>query len=337
MKKILPLILFISSLTAIKPAFSEEKFLPIPFVHLDSLFSHHVLIAEKSTHKLHLYENSDSFPRLIKTYTMATGKKAGDKSFQGDHRTPEGVYHFTSFITHDELIKKYGKEGEKYGIGSFVMNYPNIIDSRAKKTGGGIWLHSTNDETRIEKGLDSRGCVVIANNDLKNISRYIELNNTKIIVVHNLKFLAKTAWMAERESILSLIKDWSDAWKTEDFKKYISFYHKKNFNDKSRGKITQFSNYKRAVFAAPGVPEITITNISAVTNQDYVMVSFKQNYKSKKINDIGIKTLYLEKNEFYQWKIVSEKWRKAKTEERQVAFQPSMRFFKPDDVKESKN
>ncbi len=49
------------------------------------------------------------------------------------------------------------------------MNYPNPIDQRLKKTGGGIWLHSTNDETRIEKGLDSRGCVVAANNDLKEI------------------------------------------------------------------------------------------------------------------------------------------------------------------------
>ena len=25
-----------------------------------------------------------------------------------------------------------------------------------KKTGSGIWLHSTNDETRIDKGLDSK-------------------------------------------------------------------------------------------------------------------------------------------------------------------------------------
>jgi len=320
-----------------KPALSAEQFLPIPLVHLDSLFSHHVLIAEKSTHKLHLYENSASIPRLVKTYTMATGKMAGNKSFQGDHRTPEGIYHFTSFIPHADLIKKYGKEGEKYGIGSFVMNYPNIIDRRNGKTGGGIWLHSTNDETRIEKGLDSRGCVVIANSQLKDISNYIELQNTKIIVVHNLKFLPKTAWDTERNSIISTIEKWSAAWRKEDFKNYITFYHDKKYQDNIRGDKKAFSRYKRAVFAAPGAPTIEVNNMTLLRNENYVVVTFKQNYKSARINDIGIKTLYLEKNEFYQWKIVSEQWRKAGPAERKVAFQPSMRFFKPNEAPQSKN
>ena len=68
------------------------------------------------------------------------------------------------------------------------MNYPNIIDKRSGKTGGGIWLHSTNDETRIEKGLDSRGCIVTTNKELIEISNFIELNKTPIIVVENINF-----------------------------------------------------------------------------------------------------------------------------------------------------
>ena len=125
-------------------------------MYLDDFFSHHILIAEKSTHQLHLFRNKGSYPEHIKTYQMATGKKAGNKFFQGDHKTPEGVYQFTNFLTHEDLIKRHGKAGEIYGVGAFVMNYPNPIDQRLQKTGGGIWLHSTNDETRIEKGLDSR-------------------------------------------------------------------------------------------------------------------------------------------------------------------------------------
>ena len=49
----------------------------------------------------------------------------------------------------------------------------------------GIWLHSTNDETRIDKGLDSRGCVVAANNDLKEIAQFVELDKTNIVIVHD--------------------------------------------------------------------------------------------------------------------------------------------------------
>ena len=145
---------------------------PSSLLLLDDYFSHHIIIAEKSTHTLHLYRNDKGTPVHLKSYKMATGKKPGDKIFQGDHRTPEGIYFITDFIPRQELLDRYGKEGEIYGVGAFVTNYPNPIDHLEKKTGSGIWLHSTNDETRIEKGLDSRGCVVTANQHLIDISSY---------------------------------------------------------------------------------------------------------------------------------------------------------------------
>ena len=160
-----------------------SNFLPDSLLQLDNTFAHHILIAEKATHQLYLYQNNNSNPLLVKKYQIATGKKAGNKIFQGDHRTPEGIYQIINFIPHQELIKNLGKAGEMYGAGAFVMNYPNPIDQLQNKTGGGIWLHSTDDETRIDKGLDSRGCFVTANDDLKEISQYIELNKTALISV----------------------------------------------------------------------------------------------------------------------------------------------------------
>ena len=71
---------------------SLPKIFPEALMYLDDFFSHHILIAEKSTHQLHLFKNKGSYPEHIKTYQMATGKKAGDKLFQGDHKTPEGIY-----------------------------------------------------------------------------------------------------------------------------------------------------------------------------------------------------------------------------------------------------
>ena len=76
----------------------SKEFYPDALLQLDNYFSHHILVAVKSTHKLHLYKNDDGYPKLLKTYQMATGKKSGDKLFQGDHRTPEGIYYFTDFI-----------------------------------------------------------------------------------------------------------------------------------------------------------------------------------------------------------------------------------------------
>ncbi|MCK5074164.1 MAG: L,D-transpeptidase family protein [Bacteriovoracaceae bacterium] len=338
---------------------ASDDFLPMPLLYLDNFFSHHLLIAEKATHKLYLFKNSDSNPHLIKTYQMATGKKSGNKLFQGDYRTPEGIYQLTNFITKKQLIKRYGKEGEIYGIGSFVMDYPNPIDRKRGKTGGGIWLHSTNDETRIDKGLDSRGCIVIANNDLKDVSRYIELNKTMIVIVHELNFLNKKSWDRNRKIINDFVINWADAWKNENLDKYLGHYHETEFSDHFRGSFKQFKIYKRSVFNNPGLPDINLKNVSIIQTKNYATVTFLQEYKSRTINDIGKKILYLKKDDYYNWKIVSERWsktgmamskglpdnqddrsiagRREQQSTGQVAFRPSMRFFDNEEKNIGKN
>lgn len=307
--------------------------MPAPLMQLDDKFSHHVLVAEKSTHQLHLFQNENGIPKLVKTISMATGKKAGDKVFQGDHRTPEGVYQMTEFLTHEDLIKRHGKAGEIYGVGAFVMNYPNPMDQIEGKTGGGIWIHSTNDETRIDKGLDSRGCVVTANTDLIDLAKYIELNRTSVVVVHHLNYLKEDAWQSERNNIVGTVNAWANAWQNEDIETYLSQYDRKLFSDRIRGNYKSFSTYKRAVFSAPGKPEVSISNMSIMMANGYAVATFVQDYKATNLSDIGKKLLYLKRNEYYEWKVVSEVWTKhgiqtPEEEINRVAFQPSMRFFK---------
>jgi len=317
-------------LTARLALAAPVKSLPAPLLLMDSFFSHHVIIAEKSTHKLYLYQSSANGPKMVKTFQMATGKKAGNKIFQGDHRTPEGVYYLTEFLTHQDLISRHGKQGEIYGVGAFVLNYPNPIDETAGKTGGGIWLHSTNDETRIEKGLDSRGCIVTANSDLIEISRYIELNRTPVVVVHELSFLQLDTWKTKSQKVKSTIEAWVQSWAQEDYESYIDSYHAE-FSDPIKGGLNSFSIYKKAVFANPGKPEIEITDLSLLQGGPYIMATFKQEYKSNSIEDLGRKTLYLKQDEYYNWKIVSERWSKhgipSAPVPNQVAFEPSNRFF----------
>jgi len=180
---------------------ATEDFLPSNILMMDSKFSHHILVVEKSTHKLHLYENDGTFPKLVKTFSTATGKFKGDKTTNGDHKTPEGIYTIYEFLSKDELLRRHGSYAEIYGNGAFPMDYPNFIDSRSGKSGGGIWLHSTDDDNRISKGLDSRGCVVVQNADLKELSKYIELKNTPIIVVQDIFYLSKSTWERNRKDM----------------------------------------------------------------------------------------------------------------------------------------
>lgn len=326
------LALLLTILISFVPLQAEEiQVYPKFLLTLDSFFSHHVIVAEKSTHRLYIYQNDSGIPKLIKTYQMATGKKAGNKFFQGDHRTPEGIYNFTDFLTHQDLLTRHGKQGEIYGVGAFVLNYPNPMDDKLGKTGGGIWLHSTNDETRIEKGLDSRGCIVTANSDLIDIARYIELHRTPIVVVHEVNFLSKVRWEKKRQKLIDTIESWAKAWQEEDFDSYISSYHNE-FYDASKGSLSNFRTYKKAVFAGPGKPEVKISNLSVLQAGNYITATFKQEYNSNTIKDIGKKTLYLKRDEYYNWKIVSEKWTKSGVEdaesvEQLASFEPSQRFF----------
>ena len=309
-------------------AIPGQKMYPFNLLQSDEYFTHHIIVAEKSSHKLYLFANEKGMPKLAKVYPMATGKKVGNKSLQGDHRTPEGVYFLIDFLSHKTLIEKHGKEGEQYGVGAFVLNYPNKIDKLLGKTGHGIWLHSTNDETRINKGLDSRGCIIINNSQLIDIAKYIELNRTALIIVHDFAWLGETAWKRDRSIINNILTSWAKAWSEEKWDDYIKHYSQ-DFHDNTRGNLNKFKQYKRAVFNNPGTPSVKISSINILRSQDYAVATFKQHYTSSTIQDVGKKTLYFKKDEFYNWKIVAEQWSKAGIAESSSneKFKPSMRFF----------
>jgi len=317
--------LFITLFLFSSAAFAQGL-IPGNMITLDTFFSHHVLIAEKATHKLHVFENKEGKPELVKTYSMTTGKNTGNKSFSGDFRTPEGIYVIQEFLPRAELLKRYGKEGEIYGSGAFTLSYPNPMDKGDGKTGSGIWIHSTNDETRIEKGLDSRGCIVTYNNDLKEISQYIELNRTQVIVVQDLHFIKEETQQAIKKAVQETLDSWLDSWRKKDIETYLTNYSKTEFKDKTHGNYPRYATYKKAVFSNPGAPKINATDFSILLNAQYAVVVFKQDYQSAAINDIGMKTLYLRKDDYYKWKIVAELWTKIGPNP-SVAFKPSMRYF----------
>lgn len=307
---------------------SQDNFLPGNIMMLDPLFSHHVLLVEKSTHRLFLYENHEGMPRLLKTYKIATGQIMGDKAVQGDKKTPEGIYVFQNFHSGEELIGRYGQMAVIYGAGAFTTNYPNPMDRRHGKTGGGIWLHSTDDDSRIDKGLDSKGCVVATDFDLKDVSQYIDLKHTPVVIVQDVNFLSKRTWNEKKSSLLTTLNLWKESWIKKDFENYINQYSKREFFSSVRGNYSAYRTYKKAVFSRADSPKISFENTSILVFEDYAVVTMKQNYQSPVISDVGKKTLYLKRENDYKWKIITELWSKHESpQEQNLAFTPSMRYF----------
>lgn len=301
--------------------------MPEHILMMDDKLSHHTIVVDKSTHQLFVYENKNSQPVLLKTYSVATGKYTGDKQVQGDKKTPEGIYTFQQFISSKELIRKYGNEGRIYGAGAFTLNYPNFFDRKSQKTGGGIWLHSTNDNSRISKGLDSRGCVVAVDEDLFDISQYIEMGKSTIIITQEQKFLTLESWQKQKREIKDLLNQWRTAWQNKDIKNYLNFYHKTEYADNFRKNYREFKNYKSKVFQKKGKITVTLSAPSIHREKNQLRIQFLQTYESSTINDTGLKTLFLTQDKRYHWKIVNETWTKY-TEQENIAFSPSQRYFK---------
>lgn len=305
-----------------------EAYLPKSIMMMDEKYTHHSIIVEKSTHRLFLYANNSGSPRLVSSFLITTGKITGDKLIEGDNKTPEGFYQLNQFFPSEQLLKTYGDYGKIYGPGAFVINYPNIIDRLQGKTGGGIWLHSTDDETRISKGLDSRGCVVLGDKDLKEIARYIDLETkTPIIIEDSITYWSESTWLKNREQISRTLQDWIANWSSTNIKNYLSFYHRSEFRDQKGMNYNTWADHKERVFKSAKGTSVKMEYPSIFLHNNYAYISFQQNYTSSLVKDTGRKIMIWKKDVDYNWKIIYEGWESIAAVS-QLAFTPSQRFFR---------
>lgn len=285
-----------------------DNFYPRNIIQLDDEFTPTILVVEKSTQLLHIYENSNGAPQLKKTVKIATGKFRGDKSVEGDHKTPEGIYFFQEFLPQSTLLKRYNDYGKIYGPGAFTTNYPNTFDRIMNKSGGGIWLHSTDDNSRVTKGLDSRGCVVAKDMDILDLAKYITLKKTPIIIVNELFHLSSQSYQELSEELKSFFQSWLRSWRSKSIKDYIKHYSKELFSHPFKGNYSQYKSYKKAIFSKPDIPEINAEDVFILAFKNQAIIGFKQIYRSENINDSGFKTLYMIRNENLEYEIIQENW-----------------------------
>jgi murein L,D-transpeptidase YafK len=206
---------------------------------------------------------------------VSIGSNGYDKQVEGDKRTPIGVYHFTSFLNDDQLI-------DFYGLGAYPINYPNAIDLLDGKTGSGIWLHGLPKNVAERPLLDSDGCVVIDNDSLLQMSRYIKTGRTPIILSQaDLQWVPVDQEDTRTESLTVALDEWRRDWESKDHRRYLSWYAE-DFNDLTRD-LSQWSDYKQRVNAAKSFIDLEFSDISFISDPqqpDIVVVRYYQTYQS---------------------------------------------------------
>nr|WP_295785306.1 L,D-transpeptidase family protein [Rhodoferax sp.] len=192
----------------------------------------HAIAVDASRSRLYLFENTATGLNLVADYYISVGKAGTAKTAEGDQRTPLGVYYITSNLD-PKSLKDF------YGSGALPISYPNMLDSKRGKTGGGIWLHGTppNQFSRAPQATD--GCVVLANPDLQHIIRTVEVRTTPVVIATQLKWVAPLSVRADSKPFEDALLGWRNA-KTSGNLQQILTYYTPDFN--SNGKtLTQWT------------------------------------------------------------------------------------------------
>ena len=237
---------------------------------LASVHTPTAILIDKKTNQLYVSEYRDEGYSILKTYHATLGQVKGDKEAEDDLKTPEGIYLFKSVSSPPSLQKKFGAMG-------FYMNFPNAFDQLAGRTGSAIMLHATDEPDRLKNNYDSKGCIVVRNEEISEIKPFIRLGLTPILVFAELT--QEYLHFSQDAPLRNFFKSWIQNWEKKDLERYIEHYHTDfvaNGKNKSEWKI--YKNHLNSIYSTI---EVDPENVLFFRHPKYTMITFTQNYRSK--------------------------------------------------------
>ena len=128
------------------------------------------LIVLKSKREMYAFTNG----KLIKTYKISLGRNPiGDKKYEGDKKTPEGLYYINDKNSNSGYHKNLG------------ISYPNENDIEeakqiGKPPGGEIKIHGLRNKTgfigKFHRWYDwTLGCIAVTNNEIDELYNVVNI------------------------------------------------------------------------------------------------------------------------------------------------------------------
>lgn len=259
----------------------------------------YIIAVDQSKSRVYVFQNkgNNQWTRVADYYS-SIGRGGSGKEYEGDLRTPVGVYFITSKKADAELP-------ELYGVSAFPVNYPNSWDISQKRTGSGIWLHGVPRTTYTRAPLASRGCVVLANEHMIDIEQYLRIGKTPVILADRLEWREPGTVKLERDAFLTKYNAWVSDWQSLKTDAYLAHYSD-NFYAQNMNK-RRWSAYKRRVNARKKFIKVKISeqSIYRMPKEPVIVTTFKQSYESDNHKSTSIKRQYWH-FDGASWKIVFE-------------------------------
>ena len=259
----------------------------------------YAVVVDTARSTLYLFENRDGAPRYLTDYYITVGKNGINKLREGDKKTPLGVYHVTSELPRERLDAFYGS-------GAFPISYPNEWDARQGRNGHGIWLHGTPRDTYSRPPRASDGCVVLANEDLEELKKRVQIGLTPVIIADRVDWVEPAAVKALRATLNERLEGWRADWESRDTERYLRNYARSFVADNSN--LAQWSAQKRRVSLGKEWIKVRLSAVSVFLypgRDDLAVVSFLQDYASNNLSNKMRKRQYWIQ-EGGSWKILYE-------------------------------
>jgi murein L,D-transpeptidase YafK len=224
-----------------------------------------VVTVDKKNQKLYVFKrNYSSFSKVYET-TCSTGKNQGGKQVSGDAKTPNGIFFAT------KILNNPGPP-ETYGTLAFPLDYPTVMDKKAGRNGRNIWIHGT---TKPLIPFQSNGCVVLIDKDIHQLSKYIALNKTPIIIDETINWVPQNQVFQVKNELENLLAAWNRAYFEGNMKGIDALYLEGHqIKDKKReqllNRLSSIKNLNQHFFLEPRDVAILHQNNNAVIVFDQI-------------------------------------------------------------------
>lgn len=238
----------------------------------------YALICEKESKLLHLFKFQDERFALVKSYPCIIGANGTNKQKAGDYATPKGSY-FTLRYTPGSALQ------EIYGEGAFVLNYPNFLDRKERKDGGGIWIHGHVPGKVVGVGdlVNTKGCIAVSNDIIRELKNLLHPSGDNVSIVDKVTFVKESSRKELLQEIRNFMDAWRQAWESGDTGKYLRYYSKDFINSDGMD-FAAFRRHKERVNSGKKFIRVKVEQIAIVFPQEregeMAAVRFVQKYRS---------------------------------------------------------
>jgi murein L,D-transpeptidase YafK len=222
--------------------------------------------------------------KTFRVFHAISGSNPGDKIKTGDKKTPEGIYFIERRIPRNQLAALHGSA-------AFELNYPNPVDRILRRTGYGIWIHGVDNENRLQRRFDTRGCVATSNADILELASIFTLKNIPIVIVDSLVEGQSVGIETPGSVLHQRVLDWAAAWSSKDMDRYMAFYSP-DFKSRAMG-WNEWKAYKTRLARTYDFIRVTLRDIKVLRHGKYSVAVFDQEYVSNRFQSRSLKRLYL--------------------------------------------